>query len=477
MTDQWKDTRDAMLARFAEHAAEAFAAVPARRSLLLAVAQYWDDSANDEVHGHVIASSRATPVWPHECDYDSEPSKPVLAGEECSLCGKRDIEMSFYGGYNDAMVGAFETFCREHAHQGMDEGEAYLPYAIARRIGDGVAIELVGHAYRPPTTTIGSPRLAAPWPDDRARALFDDVCLHADDDAPRAVLADYMLEAYPADPRGEAIALALADLDTAGRARRDALFVEHAERWMFPLGDVIAPGCAHFERGFLARADVYAANDADRDRVASSPAWGTVHTIRFTLGSRDVIGPTMQALRDVGPLRDAGIAAIARARRPWAIETLRIADGELDPLVRATSLPHLGQLELSSAFDSELPVLTKAPWWPTLRHLAIVGPDYGSLADWRARRAELGVRELSIAISTYWNPLASSWQLGFTADDRVVVRSAGWSGSATLLRLAELLGELPQRTPIALESTPLRTFTDDDATWLRDYTGRTVAVA
>src|SRR5215510_4747091 len=108
MTDQWKDTRDTLLARFAEHAAALFAAAPARRSVLLAVAQYWNDNADDEVHGFVVVSSRATPVWPHECDYryeaDDPGSRPLLAGEECWLCADSSIEMSFYGGYADAMV-------------------------------------------------------------------------------------------------------------------------------------------------------------------------------------------------------------------------------------------------------------------------------------------------------------------------------------------------------------------------------------
>jgi hypothetical protein len=380
------------------------------------------------------------------------------------------------------MVGAFETFCRESAHQGMDSNEAYLPFAIARRApGDGVTVELVGHAQRPPSMMIGAERGGAEWPDARARALFDEVCYHAHDDGPRAVLSDYLLETHPDDARGEAIALALAaELDDDTRARREAMFDKHFERWFFPLGDVIVAGTAHFERGFLARADVYAEKNRDRDFVIDAPAWGTVHTLRFAPESRDVIAPTMYALRDVGPLRDDGLLAIARAPRPWSIETLRVAGGDVDALLRAKTLPNLHTLELGVVFRDDLVGAFRrgkiAPWHAHLELLRFTATEYGSLADWRALRKGLDVPELSIAIAPYWSSLASSWELGFRADDSVVVRSAGWFGEATMLRLAELLGELPADTRIGLATTPARTMTDADATWLREYTGRDVAM-
>ena len=489
MTDHGKNSRASVLAHFTEHAAKLFAAAPARQSAMLAVSQYWNDSANDEVHAHIVVSSRATPVWPHECDYGDDTTNyqylPTLSGEECYSCDqhkRHDIDMHFYGGHGDMLVGAIETFCRESAHQGMDPNEAYVPYAIARRApGDRVVVEEIGHAQRTPSMMIGAQRGGAEWPDARARALFDEVCYHGGDDAPRAVLSDYLLEVHPDDPRGEAIALALAaELDDDARARRDALFESHAERWFFPLGDVIVAGTAHFERGFLARADVYAASERDRDFVIGAPAWGTVHTIRFAPESRDVIAPTMHALRDVGPLRNDGLLAIARAPRPWSIETLRVAGGDVDALLGAKTLPNLHTLELSSVFRDDLVGAFRrgkiAPWQEQLELLRFTAMEYGSLADWRALRVALDVPELSIAITPYWTDLASAWELGFRADDSVVVRSAGWSGEATMLRLAELLGELPADTRIGLASTPVRTMTDADVTWLREYTGRDVAM-
>lgn len=480
MTDHFKTTRDAMIDNFVEHAAKLFARDPARNSVLLAVAQYWNDSANDEVHGHVIASTRTTPVWPHECDdeWDENGSerRARLAGEACWICAGDSIDMSFYGGYGDSTVGAFETFCREGAHQSMEIAEAYTPFAIARRGATGVDIEIVGHAQRPPNVTVGSAKPAQPWPDLRARELFEQVSLHAADDGPRAVLADYLLERYPHDPRGEAIAYSLArDRDETARVKADRLIAAHGERWLFPLGDVIAGGCAHFERGFLARCDVYAPREADRDRVRDAPAWGTVHTIRFAPGSRDLLSPAMTALREVGPIRDDGLVAIAKAGRPWAIERLHVAQGAkgLVPFMRANTLPRLSQLTLSVAYRDDFErLLPKAPWRAHLARVVFVASEYGALSDWRALRVALGVPELAVTVASHNDEL--SWEIGFRADDSVAVRAGGYFAT-TAMRLAELLGELPKEARITLASSAARVMTDTDVTWLRDYTDRAVA--
>ena len=479
MTDECKQTYDAVIARLAEHAAKLFAEDAARRSVMLAVAQYWDDNANDEVHGTIVASARHTPVWPHECDTEEDENgewqtAPVLAGEECWHCsGGRDIEIDFYGGWGDGMVVAFEQFCREAAHQGMEKGEAYVPFAIARRVDDRVEVERIGRPQRVPTQRIGSTPGGPAWPDARARELFAEVCLHAADDGPRAVLADYLLENHPDDPRGEAIALALAtDLDADARARRDALFATHGERWLYPLGDVIVAGCARFERGFLAHADIHAQSAHERDRVVGAPAWGTVHTVRFAPESLDVIGPAMTALRDVGPIRDDGLRALQLATRPWPIETLRVAaSANLAPLLATATLPGLARLELATAFRESLPRLRGAPWFAQLEQLVIVDREYTWLLDARVLRERLGVRELVLASAAECGEIAAGWELGFRADDSVSVRATEWHASQTIGRLAELLGRLPAGTRVELVSTHVRAFTVDDVRCLDERTG------
>ena len=490
-TTETKKTRDAAIAKFAAHAAALFAAKPSRQSVMIAVSQYWNDSADDEVSATFVVSARMTPVWPHECNYEyvegdewGGDNLSTLIGEECTSCSDAGIDMSFYGGYGDAMVCAFEPFCREGAHQGLDVGEAYIPFAIARRRGHGVDVELVAHAQRPPTVMIGRASLSElgehGWPDDRARALFAEVCRHPSDNSPRAVLSDYLLERFPDDPRGEAIALALAsELDDATRARRDALFAAYGDRWLLPIGDVIPAGTAYYERGFLARTDVYAASAADRDRVLGAHVWGTVHTIRFAPGSIDVISPLMTGLRDVGALRDDGLAAIVRADRTWAIERLRVDTASPAPLLGATNLPHLVQLDVTPAHRAAIVDGLRDPRWRALvgqlQRLVVVTPAYDAISDGGALRDRLGVPELAVAARDPATGRAAGWEIGFRAD-RVVVRSEAFHTETTMVRLAELVRQLPPDVPITLASTPLRLVAKDDVVYLREATGREVDV-
>src|SRR5678815_5068666 len=93
-------------------------------------------------------------------------------GEECYWCGPDDLDLTFEGSNGDAMVRAFAPLCREAAHEDMDLVDAYVPYAIARRRDDGVAIELVGGHLRPPASLIGVPATDEPE-DPRVRALLE----------------------------------------------------------------------------------------------------------------------------------------------------------------------------------------------------------------------------------------------------------------------------------------------------------------
>src|SRR4029079_18191804 len=132
-------------------------------------------------------------------------------------------------------VAAWETFCSEDAHQGQDYGESYLPVAIARRVDGGAAVEWIGRVQRPGQELYEGKRVeggdGARWArDDRAAALFAEVCAHPDDDGPRAVLSDYLLEQRGTDPRGEMIALALSR-NAEARARHDELVAANGRAW------------------------------------------------------------------------------------------------------------------------------------------------------------------------------------------------------------------------------------------------------
>ncbi|MBD3562195.1 hypothetical protein H6S82_25605, partial [Planktothrix sp. FACHB-1355] len=58
-------------------------------------------------------------------------------------------EEFLYWNDNGIAIPAFAAFCKEGCHQDMEMAERYTPYAILRRNGDEVDIEIVGQMYRP----------------------------------------------------------------------------------------------------------------------------------------------------------------------------------------------------------------------------------------------------------------------------------------------------------------------------------------
>jgi hypothetical protein len=55
----------------------------------------------------------------------------------------------YYWSDNWGAIPAFAAYCREGAHQCMPIAEAYTPYAVLRRNGDDIAIEIIGQMLRP----------------------------------------------------------------------------------------------------------------------------------------------------------------------------------------------------------------------------------------------------------------------------------------------------------------------------------------
>ena len=111
-------------------------------------------------------------------------------------------------------------------------------------------------------------------------ALVAEVHAHPDDDAPRAVLGDALLEL--GDPRGELIQLQLArpaGVDPGARERE--LLARHGRRWLGPLADVLSFGHrhsrTHFVRGFVGEVDLVPG--AELSELAADPAWSTVERI------------------------------------------------------------------------------------------------------------------------------------------------------------------------------------------------------
>lgn len=426
-------------------AAKLFAAQPQYRSVLLSFGQFWCDEADDAVHAHLTVSERDLPLWPHRCAESAFADGEVdsIPGEGCTSCAE-DLPDWFDVDENGTAVPAFEAYCHESGSQEEDDAHNFRPYAVARKRGDAIEIEVIGELLRPDDLVVAhadaGDDVADPmWSDPRARALYELVCAAPDDDQPRRVLADYLQER--GDPRGELIALALAGEDT------DELVATHGRRWLHPLADVLPATTWRFERGFLARADVYAPTAAAAARVRGAPTWGTVRALRIHGRSHDVLDPAMVSLREVGPVDAAGIATLARAPRPWAIETLEIHavhPADVAALAAATTLPRLSHLTIRGKNAPALvAALPRATWWKQLARLTVFDDTGSSPKSWRDRHRELApLPTLAIAyLDDTGDP--AGWEVALRADGGVELAMNHWGPNATFENLARLVRTLP----------------------------------
>ncbi len=462
------DLRPFVMERFAEH--------PELRSIMLAVAQYYADNAQDEVHTYLVGSERDVPVWPHGCARWGDDF--ALAGESCEKCDRPVL--GWVSRHYLERITAFAPYCLEGSDQEALFWENYLPYCIFRRDG---SFEVVGTLLRgfveasdlPP---IYQPTTLAPLPPDlaaRRAELFAIVCEHLDEDGPRQVLADFLVEC--GDPRGEYIALSLAgSLDADAAARRDRLLDEFRTTWMSPLDRVVPEVCARFERGLLAHVEVYADTPESCDLVRNAPAWRSVETLRYLPGSRPLLDHSMTALREVGPVASTDLDTIVNAKTPWAIESLHVAiydfrDREARALLAATNLPRLRSLTVSATDFDWLGELRGVTWFGQLERLTILDA-YEITSPWLVRAAEFApVRWFCVSEKQDDRPVG--WQLAYcAAEQRFEVRLAGYWPWATRPRLAALLPQLPDG-PVELVGNRLWQPTDDDVRAL-SQTGRTV---
>ncbi len=135
---------------------------PQLQSAMLLVAQYWADEANDAVHDQRIFSVLETPDLEaaFQADKFYKPDPINLPGfqteneiydvwwsvDETNIQNEEEI---CYWYDNGIAIPAFAAFCKEGCHQEMDMEEAYSPYAILRRKGEEIEVEIVGRMYRP----------------------------------------------------------------------------------------------------------------------------------------------------------------------------------------------------------------------------------------------------------------------------------------------------------------------------------------
>ncbi len=137
-----------------------------------------------------------------------------------------------------------------------------------------------------PKISVGSRNLEA-----LLQAIYDT----PDDDAPRLVYADALLER--GDPRGELINLQIAGSHDRDARRREAeLLQTHGKHWLGELAPVVMSGYV-FARGFLSECRI---DNKHMDRIrklVGNPAWSTVRSIEGSAAL--ALDPVMKSLREL----------------------------------------------------------------------------------------------------------------------------------------------------------------------------------
>lgn len=172
--------------------------------------------------------------------------------------------------------------------------------------------------------------------DPTAKTLFEAAWADPASDAPRMVLADYLLE--QGDPMGEMIALQLERSRTGApiSERELELMVVHGRRMLGPAGIWIQRWV--FERGFLVAATPI--KESISREAAAHPLWSTVERIQLTQGVwHNVLdNPHLRSLRTLH-LTDNVAFELSRRTEPLPIRALtgasprnglRFADGFLE---------------------------------------------------------------------------------------------------------------------------------------------------
>jgi uncharacterized protein (TIGR02996 family) len=164
-------------------------------------------------------------------------------------------------------------------------------------------------------------------PAQDAEGLWLAVYAAADDDGPRAVLADWLQER--GDPRGEFIALQLAAPRSRDAARRMVtLSRAHGRDWLGRLASVVLPYEVVWERGFPARARFSVKRTSDARRLVGMVELSTLRALRLgalaqvagdELCARVLLQPSLRRLRELEERPMAMVPALIAARPPFAL--------------------------------------------------------------------------------------------------------------------------------------------------------------
>ncbi|MDP1921756.1 MAG: TIGR02996 domain-containing protein [Myxococcales bacterium] len=239
-----------------------------------------------------------------------------------------------------------------------------------------------------------------------ATSLLDAIRKAPDDDRPRQVYADWLME--QGDPRGEFIAvqceLTRPDLDDGRRleleARQVSLLSSHGATWLGPLAaDAVT---ASFARGFLDAVTVLDVDslDAAQATLANEPVRALVFASRRRVDVARVLSwPWLATVRSLDfrstrgalvPLGREGLTSLASTRKLRGLTSLGftgqvLGDDGAAQLAGSDAFPALTEFSLTSdtLTSTGVEALTKARWFAGLARLSLsdneLGPDGAEL--------------------------------------------------------------------------------------------------
>lgn len=403
---------------------EHFKRKPADQSVLVSVAQFWADEANDAVHLTTLASDKPVPDFFHS-DWSDEPSTEGTHGVGWEHSPEWDD--------NGMSIRCFQAYCGEMGSQELPSAAQSEPFAIIQRTPSGPQLTWLGRCQRAwlDLPNAGLPGFMGEEDDDLD---FDerpplDITLPAQKLEPADVKC---LEAIASDPFAEGPRRVWADMFLAKNDPRGAfmqsrrpsaeLLFEKGEFWLGELNQVVPLGSATFDYGSLSEA--VAAFTEDTAELAESPWWLSVHTLRFS-GEEQPLSKRMAGLRHLSGLSNVGLLGLEQFSGVSKLESLQcsVSFADLDAL-NALPMKALKHLSLTLSGEGPLSKLKLATSsWPALEQLHLSRrwqPSYEWDEDEEAEQDVLLLHELRAAFpnlqrvsisSADTSGLPAGWQL------------------------------------------------------------------
>lgn len=262
-----------------------------------------------------------------------------------------------------------------------------------------------------------------------------------DDDAPRLVFADALME--KGDPRGEFLTLQFARearrLSNAERQREHALQGEHQVAWLGSLAQTVDKwtDLVIFRRGFVHTLAVASEKPAVMKALGEAPGFATVRTLILRLYGQVPLpeallrSPECRHLTGLGTLGQQSFEELFTSKTPWPYETLVCSEPSYEParfkvdlqrIIASRAVPKLTTLKVSGY--SKKPA-QYAPLWSSEngKRLTGFGASRGiyTLAPWvnELERHELDAQLTSFDLGFDLGSRDFAAQLTRSADGRL----------------------------------------------------------